>query len=204
MANLNRPSGLSPVEHLQSNVWSGKINLYYIPSTDTNAYAIGDPVATLTNAGSALGVSAVTLATAGTSNVLRGVIVTAGGVVDSGPYVDPANLSTIIIPAQKTQNYWVGVVDDPYVIFEVQEWGGASFTALTAADIGKGINLKSGANNGYTSTWVLDTTAASSTANTRQVRLLGLVKRLDNAFGQYAKWRVLLNQHELKAATAGV
>lgn len=209
MANLNRPAGLSPVDHLQAQSWSGKINLYYIPSTDTNAYAIGDPVGTLTGASNALGVPAVTLGVAGSSAVLRGVIVTAGGdaaaVADAfSNYADPANLGTTIIPAQKTKNYYVGVVDDPYVIFEAQEWGGASFTALTAADVGKGINLKSGANNSFVSGWVLDTTAASSTSNTRQVRLLGLVPRRDNAFGQYARWRVMINQHEFKAATSGV
>lgn len=210
MANPNRLQGLVPVDHLMGLPWNQKINLYYIPSTDANAYAIGDPVATLTGAANALGVSAVTLATAGSSNALRGVIVTAGGdaaqVADaSSPYVDPANLGTTIIPASKTKNYYVGVVDDPYVVFEVQEWGGASFTALTSADVGKGINLKSGANNGYVSGWSLDTTAASSTSSTRQVRLLQLARAPQgNAFGQYALWQVLINQHEFKAATAGV
>lgn len=209
MANLNRPDGLSPVDHLQAQAWSGKLNLYYIPSTDSNAYSIGDPVATLTGAANALGVSPVTLATAGASGVLRGVIVTAGGdasqVADAySNYADPANLGTTVIPASKPKNYYVGVVDDPYVIFEIQEWGGASFTAFTAADVGKGCNLKSGTNSGYVSGWTLDTTAASSTASTRQVRLLGLVARRNNAFGQYARWRVLINQHELKAATSGV
>lgn len=211
MANSNRPSGLVPVDHFMGIRWTGKINIYYIPSTDGNAYAIGDPVATLTGAADARGVPAVTIATGGTSNVLRGVIVTAGGdaaAVAAGysPYADPSNLNTTVIPASKTKNYYVGVVDDPYVVFEVQEWGGASYTALTSADVGKGINLKSGTNSGYASGWTLDTTAASSTASTRQVRLLGLAQRvgLDNAFGQYARWQVLINQHELKAATAGV
>lgn len=211
MANINKLAGLSPVRYLNGAPWNGRLNLYYIPSTDANAYAIGDPVATLTGAGSALGISAVTLATAGSSNALRGVIVTSGSdvaqtLLPGGPYVDPANLGTVIIPATKTKNYYVGVVDDPMVIFEVQEWGGASYTALTAADTGKGINLKSGANNGFVSGWALDTTAASATSSTRQVRLLGLSLRppSDNAFGQYAKWDVLINQHEFKAATAGV
>lgn len=206
MANVTKPSGLSPVRYLNGASWNGALNLYYIPSTDTNAYAMGDPVTTLTNAASAAGVSAVTLATAGTSNVLRGVLVTAGGVVDSGPFVDPANLNTIIIPATKTQNYWVGVVDDPMVIFEIQEFSGSGSTNFTAADIGKGCNLKSGTNNGFVSGWTLDDTAAASTASTRQVRLLG-IKRTpagDNAFGAFCKFLVLLNQHELKAATAGV
>lgn len=204
MANVNKPSGLSPVKYLNGSPWNGRMNLYYIPSTDANAYAIGDPVATLTGAASASGVSAVTLASAGASNALRGVIVTAGGTVEAGPFVDPANLALTVIPASKSQAYWVGVVDDPMVIFEIQEFSGSGSTNFTVADIGKGCNLKSGTNNGFLSGWVLDDTAASSTASTRQVRLLGLARRTDNAIGSYAKWEVLINQHEFKAATAGV
>jgi len=189
---------------MYTSTYNGQTRRYFIPSTDTNAYAIGDPVATLTGAGDTLGVSAVTLATAGASNALRGVITAMGGLAEGGPGGDLANLSLMAIPATKTKGYYVNVVDDPMVVFEVQEWGGASFTAFTAADVGKGCNLKSGANNGQISGWVLDTTAASSTSSTRQVRLLGLARRGDNVFGQFAKWLVLLNQHELKAATVGV
>ena len=212
MANLNAPSGLAPVVYRSGTQWNGQMRYYYIPSTDTNAYAIGDPVATLTNAASANGISAVTLATAGASNALRGVIMTAGGAlgpnapinVSGSGYFDPNALGTVVIPASKTQSYFVGVCDDPDVLFEVQEWGGASYTALTSADVGKNINLKAGTNNGYVSGWVLDTTAASATSNTRQVKLMQLIQRRDNAFGQYARWLVMINQHELNAPSAGV
>ena len=212
MANLNAPSGLSPSCYRSGTSYNGQFRLYYIPSTDTNAYAIGDPVASLTNAASANGISAVTLATAGSSAQLRGVLVTAGGALGSNAainvagsgFFDPNALGSIVIPATKTQSYFVGICDDPDVLFEVQEWGGASYTALTAADIGKNINLKSGANNGYISSWVIDTTAASSTSNTRQLKLMQLVQRRDNAFGQYAKHLVLINQHELNPPTSGV
>lgn len=204
MANLNAPSGLSPVFNMYTSTYSAQTRRYYIPSTDTNAYAIGDPVGTLTGGADSNGVSAVTLGVAGSSAVLRGVITAMGGLAEGGPGGDLANLSLMAIPATKTKGYYVQVIDDPMVVFEVQEWGGTSYTAFTAADVGKGCNLKSGANNGSVSGWVLDTTAASATSSTRQVRLLGLARRGDNVFGQYARWLVLINQHELKAATAGV
>lgn len=204
MANTSRPSGLVPVRYLNGAPWTGGGNLYYIPSTDTNAFAIGDPVATLTGAADANGVSAVTLATAGSSAVLRGVIVSAGALVEGGSMFNPSNLNTTVIPATKTVNYYVLVVDDPNVIFEIQEFSGESSTNFTAADIGKGCNLKSGTNSGYVSGWTLDDTAASATSSTRQVRLLGISRRTDNAFGSYCKFLCLINQHELKAATAGV
>ena len=204
MANANAPQGLVPIKYLNGSDYNGQMRIYFIPSTDANAYAIGDPVGTLTGAADTNGISAVTIGVAGSSAVMRGVIRTAGGTVAEAGYYDPTNLNTVVIPASKTKGYYVGVVDDPNVIFEGQEFSSTGSTNFTAADIGKGCNLKAGTNNGYISQWVLDDTAASSTSSTRQVRLLGLSRRKNNAFGNYAKFEVLFNQHELKAATAGV
>ncbi len=114
---------------------------------------------------------------------------------------DPSNLNTTVVPATKTQNYYALVVDDPSVIFEVQEIG--TGTALTAAEVGLNANLASGANNGYASGWLLDNSGEGG-GSTLQVRLLGLARRQDNAFGAYAKWLVKINNHELAAGTAGV
>lgn len=204
MANINKPSGLLPVRYLNGAPWTSSANLYYIPSTDTNAYAIGDPVKTLTGAADANGVSAVTLATAGSGNAVRGAIISAGAAVEGGAMFDPLNLNTTVIPATKTKAYYVMVVDDPMVIFEMQELSGGSSTNFTAADIGKNVNLKSGTNNGYVSAWTVDDTAASATTSAYQLRLLGIARRPDNAFGNYCKFLVLINNHEFKAAVAGV
>lgn len=204
MANSNRPFGLAPVKYRNGTPWFGAATQYYIPSTDTNAYAIGDPVKTLTNAADSNGVSAVTIAVAGDGQPLRGVIISAGGTAYGGPMVDPSNLNTTVIPASKLKNYYVMVVDDPNVIFEIQEFSGAGATNFTAADVGKNCNIKAGTNSGYLSGWTLDDTAASATTSTRQVRLLGLAQRRDNVFGSYAKWLVYINNHEFSAAVAGV
>lgn len=204
MANINRANGLQPYQYLNANPWNGMGRCYYIPSTDSNAYAIGDPVKTLTGAADANGIQAVTIAVAGDSNVLRGVIVSMGGTVEGAMYGDPTNLNTTIIPATKLQGYYVMVVDDPDVLFVVQEFSGAGSTNFTAADIGKNCNLKAGTNNGYLSGWVLDDTAASATTSTRQVKLMGIVRTPDNAFGSYCKFVVRINNHELNSGTAGV
>jgi hypothetical protein len=201
MANVNAPSGLSPVQYLNGSPYNGKARMYYIPATDTNAYAIGDPVATHSGAADANGVSAVTLATAGTGNAIRGVIVSCGGSsIYGGPGVDTAAPQTKVIPATKLHPYYVLVADDPGIIFEVQEYG----SAYGAADVGKNANLKAGTNNGTVSGWTLDDTASSSTGSSVQVRLLGLVQRSNNAFGAYAKWLVKINNHEFSAGVAGV
>ncbi len=199
MANVNRPAGLSPVSYLDGSPWNGQARVYYIPSTDTNAYAIGDPVATNGAVGSdGKGIPAVTLATAGSSNAVRGVIVGIG--VQESLMADPNNLNSTIIPAAKTYPYYVMVVDDPMVLFEVQEYAGN----YGPTDVGKTANLKSGVNNGFMSGWQLDDTVASSTAATGQLQLMGLSRKLNNAFGVNAKWLVRINQHELKAALVGV
>lgn len=202
MANVNRPQGLQAYKDL--SYMQGGMNVYFIPSSDTNAYAIGDPVKTNSGAADANGVSAVTLATAGASNALRGFICSMGGTVEGAMYGDPNNLNITVIPATKTYGYYVAVIDDPSVTFVAQEFSGAGSTNFTAADIGKNVNLKAGTNTGFMSGWTLDDTAASSTSSTYQVRLLGIVRTPDNAFGNYCKFVCRINTHEFSSGTAGV
>ncbi|MHB8413925.1 MAG: hypothetical protein ACYDB1_00825 [Acidiferrobacteraceae bacterium] len=200
MAMTSAPFGLTPVRYLNGAPWNNQMTLYYIASTDTNAYAFGDPV-TLSGDGSALGVPGVTLATAGTSNVVTGVIVTTGAIVEGGAFVNPANLDTTVIPATKSVDYFVGVVDDPNVIFAIQESNDS--TAFTSANIGENANLASGTNNGYVSGWALAETGVATT-NTLQLKLLGLQRTQGNIFGHFAIWHVLINNHSYRSGITGV
>ena len=197
MANNNAPAGLVPVEYLSGAPWNGKARRYYIPSSDTNAYAIGDPV-TLGGGGDTQGVPSVVLATAGSG--LVGAIVGAGGLTYGGMSADPTNLNTTVIPATKTKDYYVLVADDPNTIFEVQEIG--TGTALAAADIGLNANLVAGTNSGYQSGWLLTNTTEAVTA-TLDVKLMGLRQIPGNTFGAYAKWNVLINNHLYRTGIAG-
>jgi len=200
MANTSSLMGLAPKKYLSGASWSGQATLYYIPSANGSAFAIGDPVA-MGAAGDANGVPGIVLATAGTGNPVLGAIVSAGSVVAGGFMADPTNLNTTVIPAAKTKDYYVLVADDPNIIFEIQEGGAGA--ALTASDIGNNFNLISGVNSGYLSGWALDNGSAATTA-TLQLKLLGLVRRRDNAYGTYAKWLVKINNHYFAAGTAGV
>ena len=203
MADVSRISGLSPVQYLNGSPWNGQARMYYIPSTDTVAYAIGDPV-DIGGSADSNGVASVVKATAGNNsgaNMVLGAIVSAGGTKYGSALADPGNLDTIIVPATKTKSYYVMVADDPNIIFQVQEGGTA--TALAAAQVGLNIDLASGANNGYLSGWVLDN-AVTSTGNGLQMKLLGLRQSSDNAFGAYAKWLCQINLHRLKSGVAGV
>ena len=199
MANVNQPSGLSPVGHLLGIDWSQKTQRYYIASTDTNAYANGDPVK-LTAVSDANGVPGITLATAGTGNVILGVIVSAGGPQYGGVSADPLNLNTTIIPATKTKAYYVDVVVDPYVLYEIQDDGSATPTTSFASN---NYNLVAGTNNGYVSGWQLAANTPSTGA-TVQVQVLQMSQKPNNTLGINAKWIVRINNHQFLNGTVGV
>jgi hypothetical protein len=200
MANISRPAGLSPIEYLDGSPYNGKARMFSIPSSDGNAYAIGDPVV-MAGSADANGVASVTLATAGTANIVLGAIVGMGGAVYGGPGAVPGALDTTVIPATKTRAYYVLVSDDPNVVYSVEEGGAGA--ALTAADVGTNVNLLSGTNTGYVSGWKFNN-ASGGTGGTIQLQLLGLVQTQDNAFGTAAKWKVRINYHQYAAGQAGV
>jgi hypothetical protein len=200
MANVDRPGGLKPVEYLSGAKWTGAGHVYCIPSTDASlAYAIGDPVV-WAGSSDGRGVPTITLATAGAGSTVLGAIVSIGA-LDYGSTFGVPQESPMVIPVVKTHNYYVLVADDPDIIFEIQEVSGG--TALTATEVGLNADLVSGTNNGYVSGWEVNN-AGEGVGATVQLRLLGLVQRSDNAFGEHAKWRVLINYHSLRAGNVGL
>jgi hypothetical protein len=200
MANANRPAGLIPVKYLNGARWNEQTNIYYIAQSDTNAYAVGDPLTTAVGHADSNGVSAVTLATAGTGNAIRGVLVGLG--TNESMMGNPMNPGGILIPAVKSTAYYVMVVDDPNVIFEIQ----ANDNHYSSADIGNNCNLLAGASNGYVSGWQInDGVASTPFASADQLRLLGVTRRMGNTLGQSnTAFLVLINKHELGGVAAGV
>lgn len=199
MANVNQPSGLNPVGHLLGLDWSSKTRRFYIASTDSNAYAIGDPVK-LTATSDGNGVPGCTLATAGTGNAVLGVIMGMGGPQYGGVNADVNALNVMVIPATKTRAYYVEVIVDPYVIFEIQDDASASVTTAFAS---LNYNLVAGTNNGYVSGWQLQG-SSGATGNTLQLNVLEMSQRPNNTLGANAKWLVLINNHVYRAITTGV
>lgn len=200
MPNANRPMGLSPVQYLSGAPWSGQARIYSIDAAYTTALAIGDPVIS-SGTSDTNGVAGIILAAA--TGPIRGVIIGIG--TQEGLMANPQNLDITYRPgAATTPNWYAMVVDDPNVIFEVQEHSNG--TQLAATEVGLNQVLYLAANNGFASGWMLAsvTDATPNTTSTLQVRLLGLVRRFDNTFGAYAKWLVKINAHELSAGTAGL
>lgn len=192
MANANKPMGLSPVQYLNGSSWNGQARLYSIAYNYGTAIYIGDPVVPSGTA-DGNGIMGITLATAGDANPVLGSVVGIGRYVDL--IANPNNLNITYFPASGdgVNSPWYALVaDDPNIIFEAQDIG--TSTALAAADIGLNINLKSGTGNGYVSGWGIDDGSKGTNA-TYQCKLMGLVRSQDNAFGQYAKFYVKLNNH---------
>lgn len=195
MPNANRPTGLSPVRDLASGYYNGGGNVYAIPAAYATALYIGDPVVTIAAGGTPGGIPYIALAAA--TGAIRGVIVGIGR--EKPLYANPGNLDTIYRPAAaQTTDWYALVVDDPMAEFEVQEIG--TGTPLAAADISLNTNLVVGTGNGFVSGWMLDN-ATEAVGATLQCKILGLAQRADNAIGQYAKWRVKINNHELGSGT---
>lgn len=201
MPNANKPSGLSPVEYLNGSPWNGQGNPYVILAAVTNALFVGDPVALVAGGGDATGLAAVDLCAAGATAV--GVIM-AIGTIPNGPYINPNDLTKVSRPSgAQAVNYYALVCDDPNVVFEIQEVG--TGTPLAAADINLNanwVNASPAAGVAVSATMLDNTTeAVTSTLNTK---ILGLVRRADNAFGAFAKWRVLINNHAYRTGIAGI
>jgi hypothetical protein len=204
MANVNRPSGFTPVSYLNGSPWNGQARMYSIDANYATALYIGDPVI---SGGGADTNGVPNIAIGATTGALRGVIVGLG--TAEALTVNPLNLNIIYRPASDPAVWYAMVVDDPNVIFEIQEHGAVGNTQLTAAEVGLNqIGYSGTAGNGYISGWQLANTtdATANTTATLQLRLLGLVRRTNNAFGAYAKWLVQINVHELGHGTgaAGV
>lgn len=201
MANANRPSGFTPVGYLNGAPWSGKAQMYSIAASYGTALYIGDPVKSSGTASTA-GVPGIVIGA--TTGALRGVIVGLGKY--EGLMANPSNLDITYRPASDASEWFAMVADDPNIIFEIQEQSNG--TALAATDIGMNTISVSGSGNGYVSGWLLASATGGTPATTAtlQLRLLGLARKTNNAFGAYAKHLVQINVHELAHGTgaAGV
>lgn len=204
MPNANRPSGFTPRQYLNGAQWNGQARLYSIAAAySAAALYVGDPVISSGSA-DAKGLPGVILGAA--TGALRGVIVGLGR--SPGGLFNPSNLDITFRPAAaQSADWYAAVVDDPNVLFEIQEESNG--TALAATQIGLNTIPVIAAGNGFVSGWQLRsaTGATPATTATLQLRLMGLVQYpLDNDFGAFAKHLVKINVHELGSGTgaAGV
>ena len=207
MANINAPKGFVPIRHMDGSPWNGQTKMFLIPSSYGTAVFVGDLVKLAGSSGAAgtvvagmdcEGMPTAIIASAGTTGQdLLGPVV--------GFLVDPTNL-TLKHRAASTNRIALVCVD-PTVIYEVQE--DAVGSNIAAGDIGSNVPYTTTAGNTTTgvSKMEIDSSAVATT-NTLPLKLLGLVKRPDVAFGlastDHAKFEVMLNTSVYAPNVAGV
>ena len=194
MANTDIPSGFKPVGHVLGMSWSGKANVYYIPSTDSTAMFKGDAVKSAGSADSTGKYPTVAQAAAG--NTIRGVIIGFGE--DPNVMIKPD--SPMATHRKASTAMYCLVVDDPFVIFEIQEDSDGGSIAVASVGQAFDVVVGSGSTTTGLSAMELDSSTAGSTG---QCKLLRRVDREDNALGNQCKWEVLIGEHEM-LSDAGV
>ena len=186
MANLDRPSGLKPVKHLSGAPWNGKVNVYYLKSDyDTDVFK-GD-IVTLAGSADATGKFP------SIEKAAAGAVTNVGVVVGFGTHpslmANPDNLN-MNYRAASVEMYAL-VVDDPFVIFEVQEDG-----AITVDSVGLAANFVDAGGDTTTGLSGIELDSSDVATNTAgNLRILRLVNREGNDLGTNAKWEVLLAEH---------
>lgn len=209
MAQVAKPFGFAPVRTLDSNTFNQQSTRYYIPSSDGSAFYIGDMVKVSAGTGAdTAGVPQVVKA-AGTDTI-RGIVIGVEVANVNAPSLQGASLllENTAIPASKGKDYYVYVVDDPSVIFQIQD-DGITTANLVAANANKNfsVTVTAGATLTSDSGSVM---LSSSLATTQGLnwRALGLYQGLNNgaqnAFGAFAYWLAKCNQHDLQGNTVGV
>lgn len=111
-------------------------------------------------------------------------------------------------------NGYVCIADDPNQIFVIQE--GTATTQLTTANIGSSVGfsyLRTSQSSGSTLTGYskaeIDASGVNATAGSGALQLIGLTDQMNsdgsfNALGQYAKWRVRIQNHRFATPPLGV
>jgi hypothetical protein len=202
MANTYSAFGMKPVGN-------GLVRTteYYLPTTDSAAYAIGTPVNLATGSNTNTNINGkISLAgqyktivkatggdTADGGSLLLGSIIGFDS-VSFAPYADysgyrPASQERVAI-----------VADDPQQLFEIQVSG------MTAADIGKNANITIAAPNASSKTDGSYLNATFATTATFQVRVIDIKPEIGNEVGasntQVAIVRI--NKHALADGSVGV
>lgn len=193
MANANTPRGLKPIAYESGAPYNGAGRVYYVPVGNGTALYYGDPVNIVANSADANGIPVAEIATAGSGHQILGAF--QGIANNAGPLVIPVLQSQTPYLAAGQAAY-IYVCDDPTLLYEVQEdsVGGA----MVAGAGGGNANLVAGAGSTVTSFsgWQLQSSSLSQGGadTTKQLRIIQMLQRVDNAVGVNAKWLVKINQ----------
>ena len=179
MANISKINGFKPVKHITGAPYSGQANIYAVKSGEK--FVAGDPVK-LSAGASQGGVAEVTVATndAAVLGVVVGVVPAKMDPVTGKMSAGSISLDTPVSVTGGSTPAFVLVADSPDIIYEVQK------TSFTATDVGTAGGFDFAGTQGGDATTGTSGFYVTDTA-TGVVQVLGLVQRVDNEAGAYAK-----------------
>jgi hypothetical protein len=204
MANINQPTGFTPIGDASGANWSGKVNAYVIDLGNSTATFVGDLVTAAGNATAIVSPSAYAgynlprvIQSAASDTAIVGAVV-----AFEMDRTKPGTLSPYRV-ASTTRVCLVS--DDPMTLYVVQS-NGASGTVASKTTYNYHVDAST--NTGNTTTGVsgmLIDDSNPATTSTFEIKALRPLYRQDNTpNAQYNKVVVMLNNCFFKAGTAGV
>jgi len=183
MANVNAAKGFVNPHMVGGKPYTGALRK--VKKEASVAIAIGDAVKSAGSGEAVTGIATVT--TAAANERILGIV---AGIEYS------AAAPTRMQLAAADQDY-IYIIDDPEVLFDIQEDSDANNLAVT--DIGAGFDIIYAAPSAYTnySGTMLDSSTAATSGRT--LKVLGLAQRVGNAIGTNAVWEVQICEHENRA-----
>lgn len=178
------PYGFSAAQSRRS------VNEYYIPASDTNAYAVGDVVRTNGNVfvgrlpDSRVSTGMLHAVKAASGQAVRGVVV--------GMVTGPTDTGIQSVPATKQRAYTLLVNDNPQTVWDIQADNAAPLSVMSGMYANYTVSAPTGS---------VSATRVSASSIGTTVRDLVIVEVLDNS-GANSTLRVKFVQHELEAAGA--
>lgn len=187
MPNADAPRGAKPVYNSNGTPYSGNSMLCAIPAADATATFVGDFVKLSGTADTETGAPTVIQAAAG--DALFGAIV--------GFEPDRNDLALNYRKASTLRYCYVCV--DKGVMFEMQEDSIGNNLAITEVGLATDLVVSAGSTVTGLSGMELDSSDTATAAG--QLRIMGVVRKADNAIGANAKWLVLINESQLAVTT---
>ena len=193
----NAPQGLQPVRKLDGSAWTSSLNSYQIVTTYASSMFTGDPVTIGSDGYLARGVAGSAIV-----GVFMGVKYTdSTGTVKFMPYW-PGNPGV-----QTGSTVEALVLDDPNLVFSIQETNGsgAAGTPLALADRGLNANFLYTAGNTATgqSAVSLNNTTEADTSSLN-LKIIDLDPTPGNVLGSFANWLVTVNNHLYRGGVTGI
>lgn len=186
--------GLKPLRYRNGSPFDGKVTRY--KKEASVILGIGDPVVLTGSAEAVTGIPLITRAAAA-SGTITGVMVG----------IEPIKSDLTKRGFAAADQGYCYVVDDPNVLFIIEEDGDTTPVAVT--DVGEFADLAT-VGDASTTTWIstvqLD---SSSAADQDQLRIIELLQRPDNAImastaSTKGIWVVAINEHTFKAVETPV